>query len=938
MRHVSLRVKINIAIFLAFLAAALAFGGILTRYMGARQAATQNRARMLLAAVAAHRLEALAGMLDRQEQLAATQDILDRVIRVDGVTEASLFDAAGTLLAFAGTRPPQSLGEDGGDQSLPSGRVFTVAASAADDRLTAALVEPVRNAAGRNIGYLRLAYSLGDISDLNHRTWVVFAAAVVAAYCLLAGLLNLLLHRLVLSPVASLRQGLEAVQAGRLGLCVPVRSQDAIGRMAMAFNAMSARLKETSEELARNRDAVEENRRLLARRVEERTAELARTNVRLTEEVAARREAEGRLQRALALYEAILEATAEGVVCVSPLHSGELLAYNRRFLELWGLPEDWSERPREERTQCFLEKFAAPEAARNAYEGLMGEETRQETAIVALRDGRFFERRTGPILLQNACIGRVFSYVDVTAEMQRQTRTEREKTQAEDASRAKSAFLAVMSHEIRTPLNVVIGLTEELLAGEASDEQRDHLRVIQQSAGHLLGVVTDVLDFSKIEAGKLVLERVDFRVRELVAGAADAFAREARRKGLDFSVLVAEEVPQFLCGDPGRLRQVLLNLLGNAVKFTELGAIALTVEQADPAAGPSGCIGLRIRVADTGIGIPQDRIANIFEEFQQGGGSISRRFGGTGLGLAICKGILARMDGTIGVESRPGKGSVFTCTAWLLPGRATADHTVEAPVGSAQRLRILLVEDNALNAAVARLHVTRMGHDLTVANSAAEAYALLAGEHFDAVLMDIEMPDVDGITATRVIRAGGPPERPTFDPGIPIIAVTAHAVEEVRQTCLEAGMNGFLTKPVNFQTLRQVLDQTGQAGEALPPRPPATPEDLFDPDAARKAMGIAWDAYTALARVAVDEGVRRLDEVERARADGDTERAIIAAHTLKSTAATIGSGACRCVAVTLEKALREGDAAAADKAFAALAALWKKLEAAFADWQPPQEK
>ena len=934
MRHVSLRVKINIAILLAFLAAALAFGGILTRYMGARQAATQNRARMLLAAVAAHRLESLAPMLDKQEQLAAAQDILDRVIRVDGVTEASLFDAQGTLLAFAGSRPPQTLGESDDAPSPPSGRVFTVAARAADGRLSASLVEPVKDAAGHNVGYLRLAYSLGDITDLNHRTWVAFVLAVIAAYILLAGLLNLLLHRLVLSPVDTLRQGLEAVQAGRLGQSVPVRSRDAMGRVAMAFNAMSARLKETSEELARSRDAIEENRRLLARRVEERTAELARTNERLTDEVAARREAEGRLQHALALYEAILEATAEGVVCVSFPHPGELLAYNRRFLELWHLPENWCDRPREERAQCFLEKFVDPEAARAAYNALADEQNRQETTVVALRDGRFFERRTGPILLQQVCIGRVFSYVDVTAKLQRQARTEREKAQAEDASRAKSAFLAVMSHEIRTPLNVVIGLTEELLAGEASDEQRDHLRVIQQSAGHLLGVVTDVLDFSKIEAGKLVLERVDFRVRELVAGAADAFLQEARRKGLAFTDLVAEDVPQFLRGDPGRLRQVLLNLLGNAVKFTEIGSIALTVDLADPAAGPTGHIGLVIRVADTGIGIPQDRMAGIFEDFQQGGVSISRRFGGTGLGLAICKGILARMDGTIGVESKPGKGSIFTCTAWFLPGHSTAAHEAQTPVTSSSlRLRILLVEDNALNAAVARLHVARMGHDLTVANCAAEAYALLAGEHFDAVLMDIEMPEVDGITATRVIRAGGPADQPVLDPGIPIIAVTAHAVEDVRQACLEAGMSGFITKPVNFQTLHRILDQ---AGEALPPQPGTPPGDLFNPDTARKTMGISWEQYAALARVAVGEGERRLAEARQAMDDGDTERAVVAAHTLKGTAATIGSGACRNAATTLEKALRRGDSSAADAAYAALTTLWTAMEAAFADWQPPQ--
>jgi len=939
MRHASLRVKINIAILLAFLVSAVAFGMILTRYMGNRKVAAQNRARLLLAAVAAHRLEALESLLDKQGQLTAAKDILDRVIRVEGVTEASLFGADGRLLASAGTS--KATGGLGDDRRLPppSGRVFTIAASETDGRLSASLIEPLESPDGRRLGSLQLCYSLGELTDLNHQTWTVFVLAVVAAYVLLAGLLNVLLHRLVLSPVDTLRRGLEAVQGGQLGHSVPVGSSDAMGRVALAFNAMSARLKETSESLTRSRDELKENQRLLEKRVEERTAELARTNGRLLAEASARREAEDRQQRALALHRAILESTAEGMVCVSLPPPGDVLAHNRRFLELWGLADNWAALPVSERARLLLDNLADPEAARAGYEALMGDGRRLETTVLALRDGRFFERRSGPIRQGSACIGRVFSYVDVTEETRCRVRTEQQKTMAEEASKAKGAFLAVMSHEIRTPLNVVIGLTEELLAGEATGEQRDHFRIIQQSAAHLLGVVNDVLDFSKIEAGKLVLERIDFSVRELVAGVADVFAREARVKGLDFAVAVDDAVPAFLRGDPGRLRQVLLNLLGNAVKFTEAGSVSLGVAPA--AAGPPDRVGIVIRVADTGIGIAPDRRDGIFEDFQQGAGSIARRFGGTGLGLAICKGIVTRMGGTITVEANAGEGSVFACTAWFAPGRAVAPEAPECepPAAALSRpLRVLLVEDNALNAAVTRLHLARMGHDLTVADCAAAAYDLLARKPFHAVLMDIEMPDVDGITATRVIRAGGPADAPVRDPGIPIIAVTAHAVEDVRQKCLEAGMSGFVTKPVNYRTLRRILEQTGEAADPGVPAPdaaaaPAPDDDLFDPDAARQGMGITWPQYRELALVSFNEGERRLSDAGQAMAAGDTESAIIAAHTVKGATATMGAYACRRTASELEKALRRGDAVAAGKALEELSTLWENLRVAYLDWR-----
>jgi signal transduction histidine kinase/DNA-binding response OmpR family regulator len=940
MRGSSLRVKINIAIFLAFVAAAAAFAGILAYYMESRQAAAQNRTRALLGALAVHRLESLGPLLDKPRELDKVRDILNRLVLVEGVTEASLFSADGLLVAGAGAHPAAPH-LDGGE--LATQRVFTVSA-AEDGRMAASLVEPIV-AGGHVLGYLRLRYSLREINALNRHTWSIFVLAVTGAYLLLATLLNLMLHRFVLSPVEALRRGIEAVEAGQLGQVLPVVSHDAVGQLAMAFNAMSARLKETSESLARSRDKIEEDGRLLARRVEERTEELARANARLTGEVAARGEAEARLGRSLALYRAILESKTEGVLCINTTPPRDVLAVNNRFLEIWGLPEDWIKHDRYARLDMVMDKLADPEASRAAYAALMDDPERQDVTVLALRDGRYLERRSAPIMEAGQAIGRVFSYVDVTEERRRQARTERDRDRAEDASKAKGAFLAVMSHEIRTPLNVVIGLTEELLAGPASREQRDHLRTIQESAGHLLAVVSDVLDFSKIEAGKLILERGDVDVRAIVQSLAVVFAHEAELKGLQFAASVDEAVPGHLRGDAGRLRQVLVNLVGNAVKFTERGSVAVAVGLAAPGGRPDGRVWLVIRVSDTGLGIDAAQQARLFKDFEQGPGHIARRFGGTGLGLAITKGIVSRMGGDIEVVSQPGQGSVFTVRVGLdqigEEEAASLAATAEAEAETPFCLRILLVEDNALNAAVTRLHMGRMGHTLLVASSAREAYDILSRERFDAVLMDIEMPEIDGITAARTIRAGGPPGAPVLDPGLPIIAVTAHALEDMRQECLEAGMTGFVSKPINFKLLRQVLEDAARgqvpAGPGVCPPPVQADKTTFDPDAAREAMGINWDQYLELSQVSFDEGERRLAEAETAMDAGDTGRAAIAAHTLKGAAATLGAYACRDLAGRLDKALRAGDLAVAGEVRAALRPAWATFAQVFAAWRPPQE-
>jgi PAS domain S-box-containing protein len=1064
MRGLSLRAKINIAIFLAFVAAAMAFGTILTISLAERQAASHNRTRALLAVLAAHRLEALAPLLTGGADISAARSILERLLRVDGVTEGTLFDARGEVLATAGAGPVSPL-RSGPEQPLPTGRVFTV--SAEDKNMTASLVEPIV-VGGKSLGFLRLRYSLADLHALNQRIWLVFGLALGSAYLFLATLLNIMLHRFVLRPVDALRQALESLQAGNMGQALPVASNDALGRMTAAFNDMSARLRDTCQSLGESRAEVEENRRLLTRRVEERTAELAKANQLLTEEIEARREAEARQERALALHKAILESTAEAVVCVSSGPGREVLAYNNRFLELWGLPENWADIPdRQPRLRLVLEKLKNTEEAEAALSELLLDGQRMDVASLELRDGRFFERRSGPILQGSVFIGRVFSYVDITErrhaeeslrqalaqrdavlgntqiglattrdgvcseinargaeilgyareellhtpiavlfadheayevvarnyddrlvangfvsderevrrrdgslvwirihgkvvdpgqwpqdevwafdditdEKRRQAQLEQARATAEQASKAKGFFLAVMSHEIRTPLNAVMGLTDVLLAGEATPDQRQLLGTIKESANHLQGVINDVLDFSKIEAGKLVLERVNFDIRELVSGVARVLEHQISLKNLAFSVAVDDAVPPAFRGDPGRLRQVLLNLLGNAVKFTDAGAISLVVEQAPDLDGEDGRLGLRLRITDTGIGMNAKRLSELFQRFHQGPDSITRRFGGTGLGLVISKQIVERMGGSIEAASEEGKGSTFTFTVRLLPGRAPAADAAGTASGSGgggrPRLRILIVEDNALNAAVIRLHLERMGHELTVAVSAREAYVHLGRESYDTVLMDIEMPEIDGITATKTIRAGGEPGAPVRDPNVPIIAVTAHAVEEVRQQCLDAGMNGFVTKPVNYNILQQALDPENQDQDAPPPTPvtPSPAMSLFDPQAAREAMGISWEQYQALQQVSAVEGERRLVEAGQAIADADFERAAIAVHTFKGAAATLGAYSCRHLAVLLEGAVRRSDVAESQVLHRQLASLWEQVRRALAAWRGPK--
>ncbi len=768
---------------------------------------------------------------------------------------------------------------------------------------------------GERIGTI---YLDSDTKELSAREWrfgeialIVILGSFITAYLLAARL-----QRAISEPVLALAETVSAVSLRKdYSIRAIKSSEDEIGSLVDGFNEMLDRIHEREKALQSARDDLEV-------RVSERTSELQN-------EIAERKHTDEKLEERTAFFNSLIENTPIAIVAVgiddivqfcNPAFES-IFRYRQADVigkSLLGLITNAD----------VLSEVASNRAA--LWKGkVIHAVSRRMRSDGSLVDVEAFSVPLGPAGHRT---GAVMQYQDITERKRAEKALVGAKDAAEAASRAKSEFLANMSHEIRTPMNGIIGMTELALDTELTSEQREYLGLVKASADSLLKLINDILDFSKIEAGKIEIESVEFPFQQSLEETMKSLAFRVHQKGVELTWRVGSGIPKYLKGDVGRLRQILVNLVGNAVKFTERGEIEVSVEVESESDAE---VLLHFQVRDTGIGIPKAKQQMIFDAFTQVDSSTTRTYGGTGLGLAITSQLVKLMGGSIWVESEPGRGSIFHFTSRFeftsaVP-RAIGSGNPEAmrshPVGAAlpttsQGMKILLAEDNAVNRKLVTTLLQRSGHRVVATENGQQALDMLATQNFDLVLMDVQMPVLDGLDATRAIRT----KEQSSGAHLPIIALTAHAMKGDRERCLAAGADEYVTKPIRTADLLDAINRAKntngnpveiEAASPIPASAPGKPPAADFDEALDRVEGDRelLEELMGMFTVECSHDMAEIHKSLEARDMGLLERL---AHTLKGAAATLAAGAVSSAAAALEKQARTGEVGNAEQLFETL--------------------